>query len=40
MYILVDYIDSTYVTYRRKQIGVQCKRKLEFLKVVDIIRDF
>ena len=26
--------------YRRKQIGVQCKRRLEFLKVVDIIQDF
>ena len=25
---------------RRKQIGVQCKRRLEFLKVVDIIQDF
>ena len=32
--------DSTYVTYRRKQIGVQCKRRLEFLKVVDVIQDF
>ena len=32
--------DSTYVTYRRKQIGVQCKKRLEFLKVVDVIRDF
>ena len=29
--------DSTYVTYRRKQIDVQCKRRLGFLKVVDII---
>ena len=27
--------DSRYVTYRRKQIGVHCKRRLEFLKVVD-----
>ena len=31
------------VTYRRKQtdkhIGVQYKRKLEFLKVVDVIQD-
>ena len=28
-----------YITYRRKQIGVQCKRMLEFLKVVDVIQD-
>ena len=27
--------DSTYVTYRRIQIGVQCKKRLEFLNVVD-----
>ena len=31
-------------TYRRKQIdkniGVQCKRRLQFLKEVDVIQDF
>ena len=41
--ISVSNKDSTYVTYRRKQIdkniGVQCKRRLEFLKVVDVIQD-
>ena len=37
-------IVHNYVTYIRKQIekniGVQCKKRLEFLKVVDVIQDF
>ena len=36
----IENKDSTHVTYRRKQIGVQCNRMLEFLKVVDVIQDF
>ena len=32
--------NPTFVTHRRKQIGVQCKRRLEFVKVVDVIPDF
>ena len=43
LYLLYNK-DSIYVTYRRKKInkhiGVQCKRRLTFLKVVDVIQDF
>ena len=38
--VLIQRFYIIYVTYRRKQIGVQCKRRIDFLKVVDFIQDF